>query len=171
MGLRPGGGEIPFSSDANVCIQRAEGPSEHHLGGIALYDEGFSTSHPPSAVLDEGNRPYSFKPWKIDAYDLLMVDQRLNSFCRKDCPGREAYWLNPFQEAHLDTSLACRTLISLLHDSCSRSGHVLQDRNPFWKQMKCLPFSGMRTYWVSESSQPFLFLSGDLVLLVPQFPE
>jgi hypothetical protein len=23
------------------------------------------------------------------------VDQSLNTFCRKECPGREAYWLNP----------------------------------------------------------------------------
>ena len=33
--------------------------------------------------------------WKLDAYHLLKVDLRLNTFCRKECPGREAYWLNP----------------------------------------------------------------------------
>ena len=32
--------------------------------------------------------------WKMDAYQLLRVDQRLNTFCRKECLGREAYWLN-----------------------------------------------------------------------------
>jgi hypothetical protein len=29
-----------------------------------------------------------------EAYILLRVSQRLNSFCRKGCPGREAHWLN-----------------------------------------------------------------------------
>ena len=29
-----------------------------------------------------------------DAYILLSVDQRLNTFCRKECPGRKAHWLN-----------------------------------------------------------------------------
>ena len=32
---------------------------------------------------------------KMDAYYLLRVDQRLNTFCRKGCPGREAYCLDP----------------------------------------------------------------------------
>jgi hypothetical protein len=31
--------------------------------------------------------------WKMDAYRLLRVLQRLNTFSRKKCPGREAYWL------------------------------------------------------------------------------
>lgn len=31
----------------------------------------------------------------MDAPGLLKVDHRLNSFCRKECLGREAYWLNP----------------------------------------------------------------------------
>ena len=30
----------------------------------------------------------------MGAYHLLRVDQRLNTFCKKECPGREAYWLN-----------------------------------------------------------------------------
>jgi hypothetical protein len=29
--------------------------------------------------------------WKMDAYQLLRVDQK---FCREECPGREADWLN-----------------------------------------------------------------------------
>jgi hypothetical protein len=29
-----------------------------------------------------------------DVYVLLRVNQRLNTFCRKGCPGREAHWLN-----------------------------------------------------------------------------
>jgi hypothetical protein len=33
--------------------------------------------------------------WKMGAYQLLRVDQRLNTFCREECPGRDVYWLNP----------------------------------------------------------------------------
>ena len=29
-----------------------------------------------------------------DANNFLRVDQGLNTFCRKGCPGREAHWLN-----------------------------------------------------------------------------
>ena len=31
---------------------------------------------------------------RIGAYHFLGVDQRLNTFRRKECPGREACWLN-----------------------------------------------------------------------------
>lgn len=37
----------------------------------------------------------AFSLWKMVAYPLLRVDQRLNTFRRKECPEREAYWLNP----------------------------------------------------------------------------
>ena len=30
----------------------------------------------------------------VNAYTLLGVNQRLNTFCEKGCPGREAHWLN-----------------------------------------------------------------------------
>jgi hypothetical protein len=29
--------------------------------------------------------------WKMDAYHLLRGDQRLNTFCKEEYPGREAY--------------------------------------------------------------------------------
>lgn len=29
-----------------------------------------------------------------DALVLLRVNQELNTFCRKGCPGRKAHWLN-----------------------------------------------------------------------------
>ena len=32
--------------------------------------------------------------WKIDAYGLLRVDQRLNTFSRRECLGREAHCLD-----------------------------------------------------------------------------
>ena len=31
--------------------------------------------------------------WKMGAYNLLKVDRRLNTFYRKECPGKQAYWL------------------------------------------------------------------------------
>lgn len=37
----------------------------------------------------------AFSLWKIVAYPFLRVDQRLNTFRRKECSEREAYWLNP----------------------------------------------------------------------------
>jgi hypothetical protein len=57
-----------------------------NLGSVALCDEDFLT------VL---TCPKCLLVVKINAYDLLRVDQRLNTFCRKECPGREAYCLNP----------------------------------------------------------------------------
>jgi hypothetical protein len=49
-------------------------------------------------VLDERDSPCLSKPFihggKV-LYNFLRVDQRLNTFGRKKCPGREAYWLNP----------------------------------------------------------------------------
>jgi hypothetical protein len=42
-----------------------------------------------------------------DAYVLLRVNQELNTFCRKGCPGRSSL---ATLEAYLDTSLAWRTL-------------------------------------------------------------
>jgi hypothetical protein len=32
--------------------------------------------------------------WKMGAYHLLRVDL-LNTFCKKECLGRDTYWLNP----------------------------------------------------------------------------
>ena len=58
-----------------------------NLGSVALCDEDFLT------VL---TCPKCLLVVKINAYDLLRVDQRLNTFCRKECLGREGYWLNPW---------------------------------------------------------------------------
>ena len=30
----------------------------------------------------------------VNVYILLKVNQELNTFCGKECPGREAHWLN-----------------------------------------------------------------------------
>jgi hypothetical protein len=51
-------------------------------------------------VLDERDSPglsilfIDCSSWKLGAYYFLRVDQRLNTFFRKECLGREAYWLN-----------------------------------------------------------------------------
>jgi hypothetical protein len=55
----------------------------------------------PITDLDGRNSPCLSIPfidcssWKMDAYHLLRVDQRLNTFGRKECLRREAYWLKP----------------------------------------------------------------------------
>ena len=51
----------------------------------------------------------------MGACNLLKVDQKLNTFCKKECLGREAYWLNP-QDQPIYVSLAWRTLRSVLLD-------------------------------------------------------
>jgi hypothetical protein len=43
----------------------------------------------------------------VNACTLLRVRQGLNISCGKDCPGREAHWLNT--GAYVDSSLAWRT--------------------------------------------------------------
>jgi hypothetical protein len=48
----------------------------------------------------------------MNAYNLLKVDERLNSFCRMDCMGREAYWLNPLGNRYfisMVNSVLCAT--------------------------------------------------------------
>jgi hypothetical protein len=63
---------------------------------------------------------------EIDAYHLVRVDQRLNTFCRKGCPAREVHWLDA--RAYLDTSLEWRPLCYvrvLLVGCCSQ---VIQDQ-------------------------------------------
>jgi hypothetical protein len=49
----------------------------------------------PMAVLNERDGFIDCSSWKMGAYHLLRVDLRLNTFCRMDSLGREAYWLNP----------------------------------------------------------------------------
>jgi hypothetical protein len=49
----------------------------------------------------------------MNACPLLTVNQGLNTFWGKECPGREAHWLNA-QRQNLDTSLAWRSLLRAL---------------------------------------------------------
>lgn len=80
----------------------------------------------PTAALDErGSSSLSIlfidcSSWRMSAYHLLRVEQRLNTFCRKGCPGRDACCLNLFG-AYLATSLAQRTVCSVLWDQWSHS--------------------------------------------------
>jgi hypothetical protein len=51
-----------------------------------------SFPHPhPVAVLDEGLVQTALFMPDGDAYISLSVNQRLNTFCRKGCPGRETH--------------------------------------------------------------------------------
>lgn len=42
----------------------------------------------------------------VNSYSLLRVNQELTTLCKKECPGRQAYWLNT--GAYQDTLLAWR---------------------------------------------------------------
>jgi hypothetical protein len=58
-----------------------------------LNNEGFL-----SLVLNERDSPCLSKLFIYDengTYKLFRADQRLNTVFRKECPGREDYWLNP----------------------------------------------------------------------------
>lgn len=37
---------------------------------------------------------FFFSSWKMCACQHLRLDQKLNTFCMKECPGKEACWLN-----------------------------------------------------------------------------
>ena len=58
----------------------------------------------------------------MEAYNLLRVDQRLNTFCRKECLGRKAYWLNPQGPSRylisMENSLFCATCFVVMILSC-----------------------------------------------------
>ena len=62
-----------------------------------LYDEG----SPLTVVLDERESPclsivfIHCSAWKMGDYNFLRENQRLNTFYKKKCPRRDAYWLNP----------------------------------------------------------------------------
>jgi hypothetical protein len=89
-----------------------------------------------------------------DAYDLLRVNQRLNTFDRKECLEKDAHWLN---SQPLGTALTRRTLGSMLGDrmySCApgqESGQEL-DQTPVVLNYKF--------YWGSELCLPILLFGG-----------
>jgi hypothetical protein len=64
------------------------------LGNVALCAKTFSML--PNSSLEEetvlGSKLFiDCSLWKMDAYQLLRVNQRLNTFCREECLGRETY--------------------------------------------------------------------------------
>jgi hypothetical protein len=72
--------------------------------------------------------------WKMNVYQLLRVDQRLNTFCREECLGRGNLLAKP--SGPLGTSLAWRTLFWALCDHRTRFlmeevWHAFQARNLF----------------------------------------
>lgn len=58
----------------------------------------------------------------VDAYTLFRANQGLNTFCEKECPGREAH------QAYLDASLAWRTPVFMLHVAV----HMVLSGIPLW---------------------------------------
>jgi hypothetical protein len=72
----------------------AKRPSTGDLG-CGSTDEGLL--HAPHGGFDGKDSPHLSIPfiecssWKMDAYQFLRVYQRLNTFRRKECLGREAY--------------------------------------------------------------------------------
>lgn len=59
--------------------------------------------------------------WKMGANDLLSMVQRLNTFCRKECLGREAYWLN--------SQGPSRSSLARSHTPCGEYSHMFQMKN------------------------------------------
>lgn len=61
----------------------------------------------------------------VNSYTLLRVNQKLNTFWGKECPGREGYWL--MAQGYLDASAAWRTTGVVLPDwvSTYQSGVVV----------------------------------------------
>lgn len=70
-----------------------EGPSAEDLG-MALYDKGFPLWQ---SLMRETfiNCPNCLFKAGRGTYDLLGVNQGLNTFCKQEFVAREAYWLNP----------------------------------------------------------------------------
>lgn len=70
--------------------QSVEGPSARDLG-LAHHDRG------PWSLLKETfvGYPNHLLMVEKDAYDLLKVNHRFNTFCRQKKTGRKACWLNP----------------------------------------------------------------------------
>ena len=91
-----GEGRLWLSSKVISHVWRSEGPSVGDLGSMALYDEDFASRLFLMRETVLGSKLFiDCSSWKMGAYHLLRVDQRLNTFCRKECLGREAYWLSP----------------------------------------------------------------------------
>ena len=63
---------------------------------LGSYNEGLSL--PPTAILDEEGGPCLSKVHylmaNVNVFILLIVNQGLNTFCWKECLGRDAHWLN-----------------------------------------------------------------------------
>ena len=77
---------------------------------------------------------------KVNAYTLVRVNWRLNTFCRKECPGRVANWLNTQGlSRYLISTETARFLCydwmpwSFMWDAvvtCSRAGRAWQGAGP-----------------------------------------
>ena len=69
--------------------------------------------------------------WKMDTYNLLKRYQTLNTFCREECPEREAYWLN-FQGPSRNLFSMENSVLGYVtkgHASIVEVWHMFQARN------------------------------------------
>lgn len=60
---------------------------------------------------------------KMDVYQLLRMDQRLNPFCREEYPGRKAYWLNLRASEYL---ISMENSVWAYSDRCGECGTCSQ---------------------------------------------
>ena len=87
----------------------------------------------------------------VNAYILLRLNQGLNTFCGKECPGREAHWLNiQGLSRYIITTENSRFLCYVTDCHGPLSGvswlHVLEQ--VFGRELaSCLPFSILRFPW------------------------
>lgn len=89
MGAWGGSGSVLALSK---CLEYG-GPFTGDLG-VALYDEGLPRQQ---SLMKETSLLVQTALFvtEEDPYTLLRVNQRLNNFCRKGCPGREAQHSRP----------------------------------------------------------------------------
>lgn len=69
----------------------------------------------------------------VNIYTLFGGNQGLNTFCKKECPGREGHWSLDWGRGYLDTSLAWRAAGVMLVTQCpwpsaGSHGYTVQSR-------------------------------------------
>ena len=68
----------------------------------------------------------------VNSYNLLRMNQGLNTFCRKGCPGREAHWLNTRGLSRylisMENSRFLCYMTSVMALSMGCHGYMCQDR-------------------------------------------
>lgn len=115
-------------------------PSLGDLDRVIYDEDPFS---PSRVILDEETvLAYSlaFLMANVNAYALLRVNQELNIFCRKECPGRKTHQLNPWSLSRYLSSIENSRFLCYMTDChgshwgavvmCSRAGRGRQGVAP-----------------------------------------